>query len=381
MIKGFESRNKKIKIIISNPSIYAGGAESEFRTLTNYLSIKGYDVTAAVIYYSDYKELKTSFSRGVKIIRSRLPQKTANNQIINLFYRTLRGIYRLFAITYMNLQHYDVSIAFKEGLSTIDTLHIRSARKFAWIHSDFRIYNEMASSYTIAEEHDLYKKYNNVICVSETAKAGFIDTLGDTSNLLVRYNPMNWIDIRQKAEEKCPILRDTKKPLIITIGTFEKGKNFGVLLEAVKLLKGVVSFELWMLGKDGPDTENLKLYANANSLNNVNFLGFKKNPYCYLKQADLFISTSLNETYGLAVQEAFILGKPVIAVKNDGIVEAFDERFGRIIDNSAQELADTIRSVLESPFQLETYGNNIKNHYLVKDLYEERMEEICQLFV
>ena len=369
-----------MKILISNPSSYSGGAESVFRTLTNYFAIKGYDVTAAVIYYPKRKDFKTSFAPGVKIIRSRLPKKTANNQAINSLNRVLRGIYRLFVLAYMDFQHYDVSIAFKEGLSTLDTLHIRSGKKIAWIHSDFRIYNDMASSFTIDEEYDLYKKFDKVICVSETAKAGFINTLGDTGNILVKYNPMNWIDIRQKAREKCPILRDTKKPLIVTIGTFEKGKNYVVLLEAVKLLKGVVSFEVWMLGKDGPDAENLKQYINTHGLDNVKIWGFKKNPYCYLNQADLFVSTSLNETYGLAVQEAFILGKPVIAVKNDGIVEAFDERFGRLIDNSAQELADTIRSMLESPIQLETYVKNIKKYYSVKDLYEERMEEICQLF-
>ena len=279
MLFGIKTHTGKKKIIISNTSVYAGGAESVFRTLTNYLAFKGYDVTVAIIYYPKSGNLETAFAPEVKCIRSRLPKKNTNNQVINKITRIHRVLYRLLVLAYMNAQHYDISIAFKEGLSTVDTLHIKSEKKIAWIHSDLRLYNDMASFYTISEEHDVYQKYDKVICVSETAKAGFVDVLGDTKNLFVKYNPMNWREIRQKAEVKCPVLRDTRIPLIVTVGTLEKGKNYGILLEAVKLLQGRVAFEVWMLGKDGPEADGLRQYVYMNGLDNVHFWGFQKKNY------------------------------------------------------------------------------------------------------
>ena len=371
-----------MKILINHTDIYIGGAEIELRSLADYMSAKGFDITVAAMP-SNMDLFRSAFSPKVKCIRARLVKCTHKNRFIRILHAIIRKIYRCLIVTYLNTQKYDVSIAFIEGLPSIDALQVKAKSYLAWIHCDLRHFN--AQQYiqscfsSIAEEKMIYQKYDKVVCVSETAKTGFIETIGDTGNLCVKYNPINWIDIQKKSKEPCPAVKNNNRSLIVTIGTLGTVKNYGTLLEAVNLLKDKVPFDVWMIGKGGSEEEKLKQYAKENKLNNVYFLGYQKNPYPYLLQADLFVSTSISESYGLAVQEALILGKPVIAVRCEGIEEAFDECFGRLINNSAQELADNIKSLLECPSELHAYSKAIKENYSTDSLYEERMDKICQL--
>ena len=60
--------------------------------------------------------------------------------------------------------------------------------------------------------------------------------------------------------------------------------------------------------------ESLKNLINENSLqSSFKFLGFKSNPYKYLKEADFYIMPSRYEGYPLSLCEAIALEKPIIA--------------------------------------------------------------------
>ena len=91
------------------------------------------------------------------------------------------------------------------------------------------------------------------------------------------------------------------------------------------------------------------------------------------------MSTSVSESYCLAIQEAFILGVPVVAVKCPGVEESLDTRFGVLIENTVDELTNTIRDMLCTPGKLLSYRNKIQDEYSVSSIYEDRLEDICKL--
>ena len=373
-----------LKLIIYHSYIYLGGAEKILRSLTEYLVHRGYDVTIMATPNSR-AEFKTAFDPSVRCIRSRFVRKDYGHNFITKFTNSvLQKIYRLNAILFLKMHRFDVGIAFMEGAITKEAVSIKADRKYAWVHCDWRYYYHNEPFYQkyysgISEEYGVMKKYDKIVCVSKAAREGVIETIGDTGNLCVLYNPIDWREIRTKAKEPCQVRKDRSRPLIVTIGSLGKVKNFIILLEACCKLKGIVSFDLWMIG-NGSEEQNLKKYADENKLDNVHFLGYQQNPYNYLGQADLFVSTSISESYGLAVQEAFILGVPVIAVRCSGIEEAFDQRFGKLINNSAEELADGIKEVFENNDILQGYRLSIKENFSVNELFESRMEKICQLW-
>ena len=108
-------------------------------------------------------------------------------------------------------------------------------------------------------------------------------------------------------------------------------------------------------------------------------LGMQKNPYPMIRQADLYVSVSITESYGLAVQESLILGVPVVAVKNPGIIESLDTRFGVLTDNSAEDIACAVLNLFEDDEILEKYRATIKEKYPINSLYKDRIEKICGL--
>ena len=55
--------------------------------------------------------------------------------------------------------------------------------------------------------------------------------------------------------------------------------------------------------------------------NEVHFLGFQANPYPYLKESDIFISTSISEGFSLVICEALVLGIPIVATNTAGALE------------------------------------------------------------
>ncbi len=112
----------------------------------------------------------------------------------------------------------------------------------------------------------------------------------------------------------------------------------------------------------------------------MKLLGFQANPYPYLCQADLFVSCSLSESYGLAVQEALVLNVPVAAVRCSGIEESLDPRFGVLMENSFDDAKAVLEELLDDPEKLKNYRENIEKDFPVRDLYEKRLESIFEMW-
>ena len=156
-------------------------------------------------------------------------------------------------------------------------------------------------------------------------------------------------------------------------------KNYLTLLKACEKLQKTTRFDLWIVG-EGNERSNLEEYISAHTLSFAKLLGVQKNPYSILRQATLFVSSSVSESYGLSVQEALVLGIPVVAVNCPGIIEWFDPRFGLLVNNSAEELADAMEKMLNESSMLSACQESIAKHYSRHGVYEDRMEKICQLW-
>ncbi len=101
---------------------------------------------------------------------------------------------------------------------------------------------------------------------------------------------------------------------LIAIGRFVPAKGFDILLQAFAQLKDrYPEWTLTILG-DGtlrPEMESLRNQLGLTDC--VHFLGFVKNVYAFLKQADLFVLSSRFEGFPNALCEAMACGLPVIS--------------------------------------------------------------------
>ena len=90
------------------------------------------------------------------------------------------------------------------------------------------------------------------------------------------------------------------------------------MIKLNKLFKN--KFKLIILG-EGPEEKKLINFCKKNKLENVFFLGFKRNIIDYIKASDILIHFSKSESFGQVVLEAGISSIPVLACKKTGIFE------------------------------------------------------------
>ena len=134
------------------------------------------------------------------------------------------------------------------------------------------------------------------------------------------------------------------------MGRLEKQKNFILLIRAYKiLLDRGIKHNLMILGQ-GSQKEYLVNEVKKMKIDEkVKFLGFKENPYKYLKQADVFVQSSIYEGLPTVLIEALILNIPVVATNcPDGAKEILDNgKYGLLVKMDDEKvLADAIEKML-----------------------------------
>ncbi|MEO0245362.1 MAG: glycosyltransferase, partial [candidate division WOR-3 bacterium] len=146
------------------------------------------------------------------------------------------------------------------------------------------------------------------------------------------------------------------KPYIISIGRLTTQKDFLTLIKAYSIaLNKNIKENLIIIG-DGEDKQKiLKLIRELNLSDRVFLLGYKHNPYPYLKKAKLFILSSIWEGYGIALVEALVLGIPVISTNWLGASEILDNgKYGILVPSKDhKKMGEEIFNLLNHPEMLE----------------------------
>lgn len=371
---------KKKRILLYNHFFTYGGAEVFLKSLAEYLANVGYDVTvaAAPTMKNDFHH---PYGRKVKYVWRPSPKKGTKKYSPIWFFDHAFCRIAVFAVdVFLSLKGYDIIVAVKDKWLLRNVLRIRGKRKFAWVHVDYSTYtfhNDCFASEK--EELDCMRQFEKIVCVSETARNGVKKMVGDPGNLIVKYIPIDVERILRMSALPCPLLRVQDRPLIVSVGRLDPEKQYPMLLRCCAALHREIPFELWLIG-EGKERRILEAYIEQEHLDFVHLLGAQENPYHYLAQADLFVSSSRTESYGLAVQEALILGVPVVAVRCPGIEESLDPRFGILTDNTADALEDGIRSFLQDPDALLRRREVISSQFDCSDLFEKRLKSITDLW-
>ena len=89
--------------------------------------------------------------------------------------------------------------------------------------------------------------------------------------------------------------------------------------------------------------------------------GYRENPYSIVKQADLFVCSSIFEGYSTAVTEAVALGIPVLTTRCAGMDEILaGGTYGVIVDNSEEALLEELHRFLDDPADYAAIRETVK---------------------
>ena len=320
------------KILFGITSLTLGGAERVLVDLANKLCEK-YDITIFTIYANG--ELEKELNSKVKL-----------KSLYNVSYKELSNIKKHFTMPLKVLlgkrkiykkfikEDYDVEIAFLEGpITRLFSVKNKKTRKIAWIHNDIsKVYgNGIKSKLKRYIDKKIYCKYETLVFVS-------IDN-------------MNYLD-KEKVLEKAKQNQDYKfnKNTInfVTVARLVPQKAIDRIINVhEKLIKDGFKISFYVIG-EGPEENKLQTLINEKKVQDTFFLlGKKENPYPYIKNCDYFCLLSYFEGYGMVLEEAKILNKPII-ITDTAAREAVN-KYGKsiVLENDEEKIYDGLKQIIK----------------------------------
>ena len=178
------------------------------------------------------------------------------------------------------------------------------------------------------------------------------------------YNTIETDYINRKADEKIEDIEFSDEYVkICSVGKITKVKGFERLASIHKrLLDSNIRNRVYILGI-GEEQSALEKYISENNLTgSFIFLGYKTNPYKYVKNCDLYVCSSYSEGFSTSVTESLIVGTPVVTTLCSGMQEMLGENneYGIVTDNNEDALYGGIKKMLTAPGMLEDYAKRAK---------------------
>jgi glycosyltransferase involved in cell wall biosynthesis len=154
--------------------------------------------------------------------------------------------------------------------------------------------------------HSLYEG-KDLIAVSEGIKED-LDKMGIGYNSCeVIYNPFDIEAIREMGEEKT--VNKIEGEYLLSASAFRPVKRYDILLEAYSKLINPPPLKLLC----NPDPKLEKMINELGLRDQIEILGFTKNPYPIIKNAKVLILSSEREGLPTVLVEALILGTPIVS--------------------------------------------------------------------
>lgn len=346
---------RMIKVLFFLPTLGNGGAERVLINLVNNMDRKKFSITVITIFNCGenrdllatdikYQYCLKRYYKGIAKIMKFISPKLLHN----LFIR----------------EKYDIEVAYLEGIATriISGCNNSKTKIVSWVHTEFinkafasRIYRNCN------ETQNCYKHYDYIVCVSEQVKQRFCELFSvDEKKVGVQYNTNDSdriIELSSEDIDDCYFNEDETN--IIAVGKIIENKGFDRLARVQKQLRSDgIATHIYIIGV-GEEQSKIEKYLNDNELvGTFTFLGYKKNPYKYIKKCDMFVCSSYREGFSTATTEALIVGTPVVTVNVSGMCELLgnNNEFGIVVENDEQCLYEAIKDITINKEKLNYYS-------------------------
>ena len=365
-------QNTVPKIIFGITSLGIGGAERVLVDMVNNLC-DFYDITIFTIYSGG--ELEEEIDSKVHKI-SMCNGNNKNNKIFPI-YVFLFG--KIIFNKYID-NNYDLQIAFLEGPITRIFSHNskkKSNKKIAWVHNDIsKVFgNTIKGKIKNIVDKYYYKKYDKIIFVSNQNKQSFEKLYGSKKFPCkeVTYNYIDKNRILKKSNEKTPEIFDKNELKILTVTRLVKQKGIDRLIRIHKrLINEGIKHKIYVIGSGEEEKRLKKLATTLNVEKTFIFLGKKENPYPYIKMTDYFTLLSYYEGYGMVLEEAKILDKPIIVTDTAAkeAVQNYDKAI--ILKNGEYWIYEGLKNILLSSKKVKKQESNLKIDILTATYNREK---------
>lgn len=361
---------KKLLFAVKNMNI--GGVEKALLSLLNTLSPSEYEVDLLllenqggfldqipswvnVIVYDYYEKIKDEVNQPPLAVISR---HMKNGRLVRgITLGTAYGVSKLGKDTshyYKAVfrgapklsKKYDVAISYTSIISYLSWIvmyHVDAPVKIGWIHFDVNKLN-VDRGLMLKMHRDMDKIY----VVSKEALDAFSTKFPELQDKCeLKYNVVNVQEIQRLAEDPVENLKEPGVTTIVTLGRLSKEKGQDIIPDVARKLQDAGVRVHWYLVGDGHLRGEIERKIHEYSLDSVvTLLGTKKNPYPYLKQADIYVQTSVHEGYCITLAEAKVFTSNIVATDFAGAREQLNDGVGRVVNRNSDDLFVAIEQML-----------------------------------
>ena len=244
-------------------------------------------------------------------------------------------------------EHFDVAVAFAGPTDVISVYlqeHIEAPVKVQWIHFDIRKFQFNAET-----ARKLYPKFQYVFVVSEEARQALVQVMPEIEEITRTVpNVISPRLCRLQAEQGESFDDGYTGTRILTLGRLSEEKGQDIIPEvAAELASKGLEFRWYLVG-DGKLRSVIEEKAAALGVaDRVVLLGTKTNPYPYLKDADLYVQTSVHEGFCITLGEAKAFDLPIVSTNCAGAHEQLDGlENSRIVERNKDEILQAVLQLL-----------------------------------
>lgn len=312
----------KKKILFVIPEYSHGGTNKSLESLLSAIDEKRYEISIFSLYEDGGVFYKNIFNPYI-IAKSLLYVLAHDNVITRKVMGVAMKLFKNLSFNWLyryeanRLQHkykFDTVIAFQEGSATqFVSLINYPVNRIAWVHCD---YANRFAAIEKKSELSLYCLYNHIVSVSYSAVHSFnsiYPELKDRTKCI--YNLIDCSYILRQSSQDINFEKQGNCFNLISVGRFVAVKQFDLIPQIVQKLKLLTKKSFcWYIVGDGNERNMVESVISSMGLDkNIKILGAKDNPYPYFKQSDLYVCTSLSESFSYTIAESKTLHVPVLA--------------------------------------------------------------------
>ncbi len=295
------------------------------------------------------KVIKSSFSHGSLF-------KNFGYLVSNLFRMALKGRIQPDKLLWRVLSdgadvfpcEYDLAVSFLEGGSAYYVCdHVKAKKKAAFIHIDYS-----GAGYTKKLDKSCYQRFDRIFAVSNEVKQHFLESYPECEEFTyVLHNMLDEQRILRLSVSGGGFEDDFNGIRILTVGRLMYQKGFDLAIEAMKLIKDSGCHARWYVVGEGSLRASLeKQIAMLGLQKDFILLGANENPYPFYRQADIYAHLTRFEGKSIAIQEAQILGKPIVASDCNGNREQIESGVdGILCELKPETMKDAILRFANNP--------------------------------
>lgn len=372
------------KILFVLDSFRMGGIQKSLKTLLQSLDYNKYEIYL-YLFNDTYPEdlpknihtMKSNYLlRTIALTRKEAKEKGKLTYSVRMILAGLckllnsNFVYSLIFLFTRNIGSFDTAISFSNngdphsvyyGYNAFVLKKVKADKKVAFLHVNYEQMH-MNNRYNKRE----YPKFDIIACVSIDTKKTFLKYLPNLKGKVeVVYNLLPVSKIKGRITSPYP----KHNFVIVSAGRLDNNKNPMLQLEIANDLKEHFMFAWYLLG-EGQDRPLLEQYIKDHHLENYVFLlGNKDDVHRYLKYADIYISTSKSESYGLSIAESLYLKTPVLALNYPALKEIVLDK--DMICKDQQDMKNKLISLLEDKEKLKILKDNIQLPYKEEDIIKQ----------